>query len=89
MIVIKTFIFEFFNCYSPCFYVMFLKNYMPGDVCGGGCVKELHYLLGCIFFLIIIVQNFLEIHTPIATANARLAEEREGADPSKMVRGCD
>ena len=83
--IMKTFIFEFFNCYSPCFYVIFLKNYMEDDVCVGGCMKELHYLLGCIFFLMIVVQNFLEIYSPIATANARMAEEKEGADPSKLV----
>lgn len=79
----KTFIFEFFNSYSACFYVLFLKQYSFEDACTHGCIRDLHYLLGCIFFTIIIVHNVLQVYTPTIASKRREAEEREGADPTK------
>jgi anoctamin-10/anoctamin-7 len=84
-VIAKTFIFEFFNSYSACFYVIFLKAYAPNDACVGGCIRELHYLMGCIFFSIIIVQCTLQVVVPIRNSAARAAEEKEGADPSKPL----
>lgn len=84
-VIVKTFIFEFFNSYSAPFYVIFLKAYAPGDACVGGCVRELHYLMGSIFFSIILVQSLLQIYEPVVASRKKEAEEREGADPSKQM----
>lgn len=84
-VIVKTFVFEFFNSYGPCFYVIFLKAYAHEDACPGGCVRDLHYLLGCIFFTTIVMQNASRVWGPVSRAAAREAEERQGADPSKRM----
>ena len=84
-VIIKTFVFEFFNSYSAPFYVIFLKQYAPGDSCVGGCMRELHYLMGAIFTCIILVQSAVQIYTPVTRAKKREEEEKEGADPSKVL----
>jgi len=84
-VIAKTFVFEFFNSYSACFYIIFLKAYAPNDACVGGCIRELHYLMGCIFFSIIMVQCTLQVVGPIRNSAARAAEEKEGADPGKQL----
>jgi anoctamin-10/anoctamin-7 len=84
-VIIKTFVFEFFNSYSAPFYVIFLKQYAPGDSCVGGCLRELHYLMGAIFVSLIIVQSAVQVYTPVTRAKEREEAEKEGADPSKAL----
>jgi len=81
--IAKTFMFEFFNSYSACFYVLFLKHYSYNDSCTHGCIRDLHYLLGSIFFTIIVVQNLLQVYAPMVAAKKKEQEERDGADPTK------
>jgi hypothetical protein len=61
------------------------QAYVYQDSCVGGCIRELHYLMGCLFFTIIVINNFLKVYKPVTESAAKEQEEREGADPSKQL----
>jgi hypothetical protein len=65
-LIAKTFVVQFFNCYTPLFYIAFVKPFIPTiDYCvGGDCMAELQVFLGAIFLSRLVLNNFLEVVIP-------------------------
>jgi anoctamin-10/anoctamin-7 len=76
-LIAKSFLFQFVNCYTPLFYIAFLKPFIPTiDYCtGGDCMAELQVFLGTIFLARLVLSNLLEVAIPAYHVSAHRAEQ--------------
>ena len=66
-LIIKTFIFQFINCFGCLFYIAFLEQFIvSGDPCvGGKCYLELQLTLGSIFMSRLLLGNAVKVVGPM------------------------
>jgi hypothetical protein len=77
-LIAKTFVFQFINCYTPLFYIAFLKPFIPTiDYCtnNGNCMTELQIFLGTIFLSRILLSNLLEVAIPAMKVHFNKSEQ--------------
>ena len=94
-LIAKTFLFQFVNSYASCFYIAFIKNYIPGEACevdrtgDPNCMSELSSTLGIILLTRIITGNLKEIVVPYLkhkVAAARRGGREVGAPAAKKKK---
>lgn len=87
-LISKTFLFKFVNSYNSLFYMAFVKRHdsfarRDGDETGclnDDCLSELRQQLGTIFITMIVINNLVEVVTPVIMA--KIADRQNRADPS-------
>lgn len=81
-LIIKTFIFQFINCFGCLFYIAFMEQYMDSDPCfGGKCFLELQMTLGTIFMSRLVIGNVTKVIAPMLTASLNAREALANMTP--------
>jgi len=86
-LIAKSFLFQFINCYTPLFYIAFLKPFIPEiDYCtAGDCMAELQIFLGTIFLSRLLLSNLLEVAFPAYRVSANRAKQEAHLRQDKLA----